>query len=418
MANERMVSLTITSHVFLQLCFIGLMLIDLSMLQLVGQWNSKFNPNPWIANHPPMRVQEPETTKRLIQSNILETTGVNSSSIIDDNNTTNGILQQDFVEDPYLKFGLAEDKLSFQTRLLNPFQVTGVAPDRIGIYPDSLDSSGLAQKQAFLESLNLQQQPGRIPLGTQSSAFITEDTVPENFPQVDEVVFPGAVSYSNSVFQQRPLIQRYGFPFPTNRHDRWFASPFRPLRYGPFLGLRTGSLAPASSFYFNKAPSSNKLEIPVSSIQESSHLFPEVNQGIGPFGQVFPFRPSVSKLSGIQNSQPNVGPLQATQLGTMRYFGPWPRGKGIPFNGGFFYNREAAFQFDHFRCENYDLPGHYADIEKGCQIFHFCDANKRHTAFMCPPGTLFNQPVQACDWAYRVRCASSGRFFKLNGRVT
>ncbi|XP_022248737.1 uncharacterized protein LOC111087196 [Limulus polyphemus] len=413
-----MVSLAITLHVFLQLCFIGLMLIDSSMLQLVGQWNSKFNPNPWIANHPPIRVQEPETTKRSKHNNILETTGVNSSSIIDNNNTTNGILKQDFVEDPYLKFGLAEDKLSLSTSFSNPFQVTEIAPDGGGMFHDSLDSSGLTLKQAFLESLNLQQQPGRIPQGNQSPMFITDDTIPENFPQANGVVFPGVVSYGDSVFQQRPFIQRYGFPFPTNSHDGGFIPPFRPLRHGsviasPFLGLRTGSLAPGGSFYPSKTPSSNKLVLSAASIQENPQLAPEVNQGIAPFGQISPFGHSVPKLLGIQSSQPNLGPLRATQLGTMRYFSPWLRGRGIPLNGGFLYNREVPLQFNHFRCENYDLPGHYADIEAGCQVFHLCDVEKRHTVFMCPPGTLFNQPLQACDWAYRVRCASSARFFKF-----
>ncbi|KAI2802003.1 hypothetical protein BLOT_010195, partial [Blomia tropicalis] len=42
--------------------------------------------------------------------------------------------------------------------------------------------------------------------------------------------------------------------------------------------------------------------------------------------------------------------------------------------------------------------GYYADIETGCQVWHYCQPDGRHNSFLCPNGTVFNQATRVCDW--------------------
>ncbi|XP_063849341.1 uncharacterized protein LOC135093729 [Scylla paramamosain] len=49
-------------------------------------------------------------------------------------------------------------------------------------------------------------------------------------------------------------------------------------------------------------------------------------------------------------------------------------------------------------------PGHHADTEAGCKVFHVCQEDGRRNSFLCPKGTLFNQHLLTCDHLYRVTC--------------
>ncbi|XP_064085428.1 mucin-2-like [Macrobrachium nipponense] len=59
-----------------------------------------------------------------------------------------------------------------------------------------------------------------------------------------------------------------------------------------------------------------------------------------------------------------------------------------------------------FDCASKDFGGYYADPETNCQVFHVC-WGRRSASFLCPEGTLFNQQILVCDWAYNVQCSSS-----------
>lgn len=37
-----------------------------------------------------------------------------------------------------------------------------------------------------------------------------------------------------------------------------------------------------------------------------------------------------------------------------------------------------------FNCADYEFPGYYADVEAECQVFHICQEDGRHDAFLCP----------------------------------
>ncbi|RWS17282.1 putative serine/threonine-protein kinase tsuA-like protein [Dinothrombium tinctorium] len=65
-----------------------------------------------------------------------------------------------------------------------------------------------------------------------------------------------------------------------------------------------------------------------------------------------------------------------------------------------------------FTCEQL-MSGYYADIESGCQSFHYCFRETK-TSFLCQNGTLFNQKVFTCDWWFNVDCKRSTQFYALN----
>ncbi|XP_047483714.1 uncharacterized protein LOC125035392 [Penaeus chinensis] len=72
-----------------------------------------------------------------------------------------------------------------------------------------------------------------------------------------------------------------------------------------------------------------------------------------------------------------------------------------------------------FSCEDQEFPGYYADTapEAGCQVFHICQFDGRHDAFLCPNGTIFNQQYFVCDWWFNVDCAASVQFRSLNADI-
>ncbi|XP_076357647.1 uncharacterized protein LOC143250659 isoform X2 [Tachypleus tridentatus] len=70
-----------------------------------------------------------------------------------------------------------------------------------------------------------------------------------------------------------------------------------------------------------------------------------------------------------------------------------------------------------FRCQDHKVPGYYANVETGCQVFHVCEPNKRQHNLMCPPGTLFSQSLLICDWSHKVQCERSADFFHVNNNV-
>ncbi|PNF25453.1 hypothetical protein B7P43_G08462 [Cryptotermes secundus] len=62
-----------------------------------------------------------------------------------------------------------------------------------------------------------------------------------------------------------------------------------------------------------------------------------------------------------------------------------------------------------FTCEDKPQDGLYADVETQCQVFHLCRTISGQltleSSFVCPPGTVFNQPEGNCDTWKEVDCA-------------
>ncbi|PRD34424.1 UNVERIFIED_CONTAM: hypothetical protein NCL1_14659 [Trichonephila clavipes] len=64
-----------------------------------------------------------------------------------------------------------------------------------------------------------------------------------------------------------------------------------------------------------------------------------------------------------------------------------------------------------FTCANKKrIPGFYADLETGCQVFHVCWPHRRES-FLCPVGTVFNQAILACDYWYSTDCSLSPLYY-------
>ncbi|XP_035206241.1 uncharacterized protein LOC118181263 [Stegodyphus dumicola] len=61
------------------------------------------------------------------------------------------------------------------------------------------------------------------------------------------------------------------------------------------------------------------------------------------------------------------------------------------------------------------IPGYYADLETGCQAFHLCFGNSKHS-FLCPLGTIFNQAVLTCNYWYNTDCSMTPHLYELNAR--
>ncbi|KAK8379395.1 hypothetical protein O3P69_019356 [Scylla paramamosain] len=72
-----------------------------------------------------------------------------------------------------------------------------------------------------------------------------------------------------------------------------------------------------------------------------------------------------------------------------------------------------------FSCAAQQFPGYYADTDAAasCQVFHLCQADGRHDAFLCPNGTLFSQGSLVCDWWFKVRCADSDSYLHRNVQI-
>ncbi|KPI96534.1 hypothetical protein RR46_12564 [Papilio xuthus] len=58
-----------------------------------------------------------------------------------------------------------------------------------------------------------------------------------------------------------------------------------------------------------------------------------------------------------------------------------------------------------FSCSGRTI-GYYADVQSGCQAFHFCWHRRVISTELCTNGTLFNEQFQVCDHFYNVRCGS------------
>ncbi|XP_043220056.1 uncharacterized protein LOC122380717 [Amphibalanus amphitrite] len=76
-----------------------------------------------------------------------------------------------------------------------------------------------------------------------------------------------------------------------------------------------------------------------------------------------------------------------------------------------------------FNCDEYEYPGLYADVEADCQLFHFCpprglgrsaNGEDRPAAFLCTPGSLFNQQYGVCDHWFNVVCERAPQYYGLN----
>ncbi|GBN61850.1 hypothetical protein AVEN_25527-1 [Araneus ventricosus] len=63
-----------------------------------------------------------------------------------------------------------------------------------------------------------------------------------------------------------------------------------------------------------------------------------------------------------------------------------------------------------FTCANKLVPGIYADIETGCQVFHTCWPHHMDS-YLCPIGTTFNQALLTCDFWHESDCYSSPLLF-------
>jgi hypothetical protein len=84
-------------------------------------------------------------------------------------------------------------------------------------------------------------------------------------------------------------------------------------------------------------------------------------------------------------------PLDASEVASILQSGSYPQLRAIP--------DDAA---------NYDCskkpPGFYADVSQQCQLFHRCDVNGNHTAYLCVNSTVFNQITLVCDYFFNVDC--------------
>ncbi|GFS85163.1 chitin-binding type-2 domain-containing protein [Nephila pilipes] len=85
--------------------------------------------------------------------------------------------------------------------------------------------------------------------------------------------------------------------------------------------------------------------------------------------------------------------------------------RGIP---GEHYPNYSEIPVTSFTCSDKEyIPGFYADLETGCQVFHVCYEHRRES-FLCPLGTIFNQPILACDYWYSSNCSQAPHYYYVN----
>jgi len=65
-----------------------------------------------------------------------------------------------------------------------------------------------------------------------------------------------------------------------------------------------------------------------------------------------------------------------------------------------------------FSCGGYK-DGYYADTSTGCQVFHYCVQNAKHS-WMCPKGTVFHQVHLNCVPAAQDICSQSEKYHIVN----
>ncbi|GIX85165.1 chitin-binding type-2 domain-containing protein [Caerostris darwini] len=88
--------------------------------------------------------------------------------------------------------------------------------------------------------------------------------------------------------------------------------------------------------------------------------------------------------------------------------------KGIP---GIHFPNYKEIPITSFDCHGRNIPGFYADVETGCQVFHVCYEHRRES-FLCPIGMIFNQPILACDYWYSSDCTKAPKYFDKDDKFT
>ncbi|XP_018496431.1 mucin-5AC-like [Galendromus occidentalis] len=65
------------------------------------------------------------------------------------------------------------------------------------------------------------------------------------------------------------------------------------------------------------------------------------------------------------------------------------------------------------------LEGYYADLQFGCEVFHYCKKEGKRFSFICPPNSTFNQKLMICDYDKIAKdtCVDSPNFFHLNKQL-
>merc|ERR1712106_45755 len=67
--------------------------------------------------------------------------------------------------------------------------------------------------------------------------------------------------------------------------------------------------------------------------------------------------------------------------------------------------------YTNFDCRSKPYPGrHYADVEAGCEVYHFCHEDGKQDTFKCGYGTVFNEYIGTCDFKSSVQCNSGDGF--------
>ncbi|XP_067126137.1 uncharacterized protein [Centruroides vittatus] len=74
----------------------------------------------------------------------------------------------------------------------------------------------------------------------------------------------------------------------------------------------------------------------------------------------------------------------------------------------------SSIPLTNFHCRDTGYPGFYADVDSGCQVWHYCQPDGRHDAFLCPNGTIFDQKNRVCNWWYNVNCKDSHYWYAIN----
>ncbi|XP_037088944.1 mucin-5AC-like [Pollicipes pollicipes] len=63
------------------------------------------------------------------------------------------------------------------------------------------------------------------------------------------------------------------------------------------------------------------------------------------------------------------------------------------------------------------VPGYYADVDSGCQMYHMCDPQSKRYSYLCPALTEFNQFYMTCVQHERVNCSMSEKFYHMNEMI-
>ncbi|XP_015930192.1 uncharacterized transmembrane protein DDB_G0289901 [Parasteatoda tepidariorum] len=92
----------------------------------------------------------------------------------------------------------------------------------------------------------------------------------------------------------------------------------------------------------------------------------------------------------------------------------WRLEDSIPGTPGVDYPNYNTIPTTGFDCKQHENPGYYGDVEAQCQVFHICQADGRHDAFLCPLGTIFNQQYFVCVWWFNFNCDDTAMYYGLN----